>query len=749
MTPELLQLIAKVVEREQVGTLYLGKGARVRRFFFSSGEIHLLEPGKDCRFLPQPFLFDNDNISRAAVEEMAVRIRREPQSLAALLEERGQLPREQLENFYLEETLEEILLVMSRNGDHFFFEEGSVPEELLSPTQRHSGILLKKFVEALQRRRAELRDFVALFPSQEELLVLSEKGIQAQNAGQDWLFMQVADLIDGFRTIRSLLSDGFLFPHFTAMTLVHAAKTGWIKKTVFPELEDLRPDQLTPPQALAQIPVFTQAAEMAVDDLAIRGRLAEICLRAGEVDQAIFQFNLIGDVLQRRNEFVASLDTYREALRWDPDSILLQEKVVRTYLQFAETSFKNGQADDGRRLVEEALRYHGSSLHLYLRIVDSYDSMEEVLQVAVPRLLKIMNKAGEKQLPMQLFEELVTRDTQNDSLRKRFVNFLLDNGNKERAVRELELLAGSLLDRGESTEAQQIYEKIARLAPSEETEKRVERLQQHPNANRKLFRPTLAGMSFVFLLTLVGGYQLYALLLLVDLNSKADALVQQELPRAGSVDHREYCSDAALMLQDLRSFQRRHFATFWSGFASRTEGLLEKRTLFLEQQLLRKLETAFGEAERAEILGRADQAQLLYREVKRLGVGTLWEQRAAGRMTKLDTYLAKAEAYLDEAKRAEAMGELTEAFELYQSLLFEFPRSPAAKKLRIPITVESNPAGATVRLGNSIIGKTPVVVRVKPFESTRLTLERRGFENHELILENPTEPVVRVPLTRE
>ena len=42
MTPELRDLVVEVIGKEEVGTLFLGRGTRVRSIFFSGDAVHLL-----------------------------------------------------------------------------------------------------------------------------------------------------------------------------------------------------------------------------------------------------------------------------------------------------------------------------------------------------------------------------------------------------------------------------------------------------------------------------------------------------------------------------------------------------------------------------------------------------------------------------------------------------------------------------------------------------------------------------------
>ena len=75
--------------------------------------------------------------------------------------------------------------------------------------------------------------------------MLTEKGIAAGQDGKHWVFTKIVNLIDGFRTIRSILSDSPFFPHRTQQVLVAAVRQGWIRKTVFPELKEVDEDNLS------------------------------------------------------------------------------------------------------------------------------------------------------------------------------------------------------------------------------------------------------------------------------------------------------------------------------------------------------------------------------------------------------------------------------------------------------------------------------------------------------------------------
>lgn len=466
MTPELLQRIQRCHAEGEVGTLCLGLGSRTRRLFFSGSEVHLLETGVDRRVHPGRQLLDPEQLPRPLLDELAARIRSDEKRLSERLAERGLLPAAELAGFALDELIEEMLLACARHGKNFAFERGQVPEELLLPqAAAPPGVPMDRFLAALQERRCELNAFARSFPSLSEIVVLSEVGLRMQHTGDDWAFQQVAALVDGFRPVRAVLADSVLFPHATGRVLVTSLQRGLIKKTLFPEFQGLDPEQLAPREAARWADLLRASLAAAVDEMPLRQRLAVLCLRAGDADQAVGQLSTIGDMWEARGELTKALDNFREALRWEPEALILQEKVVRVYLRFAEQAFRTGKDDEGRQYLEEALCHNSNDLELYVRILDSYPDPEQAIQHALPRLLKIMMRAGHRDLAIALFEELVRRAPQHDALRKRFVNFLLDHDAQDRAVEELEQLANQLLERGAQLEAKAIYDKIAMLAP--------------------------------------------------------------------------------------------------------------------------------------------------------------------------------------------------------------------------------------------------------------------------------------------
>ncbi|MFQ5654627.1 MAG: hypothetical protein ACE5GW_07845 [Planctomycetota bacterium] len=745
---ELTELIQRLLDKSEVGTLFLGKGRRVRQVFFTGNAVHLLESGKEARVCPLPVILKNKRISHGMLDELVERVRREPQSLALLLEKRGLLSEEELRTLLRKEVTEELLMLIARSHRHFLFEPGNVPMELLLPSVRlRGGISAASLRKALSGRIAEAAELATIFPSLDELPVVSEQGIAAQAAGEQWVFAQVAKVVDGFRTLRGILAESPCFASITLRTLAKAAREGWIKKRRLPELEELDPSALTPQEAADKVPALEMAAGMAVDEIPVRVLLVRTLLRCDQRQRAVQELSRIGDICYIRQDLDAALASYREALRLDPHSPLAAEKVYKVLLKFATDSFAHGEPEAGRSHMEEALRFRGDDPELYLSIIESYGDDEAAVTQAAGRFAERLAGSGEMNLALDILSEVRRLFPDSDLVRTRQINFLLDNGHAEEALEELEFLAGSLLDRGKPEQAREIFEKIRRLAP--------ERLPSElPGAPRQERRVERRRFSFAFRMALaaflsLAAYQLYLGESIEKWNHRVYALAQERIPPSGSPEHREMQARTQRLHSELRTFQRRHFVSVFAPITKDLADIVERRDLYLAHQALASLSELALRAEREELKGQVDEARRLWAEIVRKGKGTLWQERAHRRLTELEGYHREATYLFEEAREADRTGRLQEAFELYGRLLMEYPLARVCEEVRLPVRVESEPPGALVLRGEEALGHTPLVVRLAPEEELILRILAPGHEPREITLHEPKEHTVRLELLED
>ncbi len=335
MTAELLKLLESLIVSGAVGVLNLGSGARARRVFFTGNELHLLEPGRECRFIPIPALLESEHISTDVIEEMTLRLNAGPGALSQMLAERGLLSPEERQVLGHDERVEEVLLILERAG-RFIFEEGNVPEEVLLPSALTVGVSLEELANALRDRLREQLEIDRTIPTVTEVPVVSSCGREILEAGDHWVFRQVGTLVDGHRTLRDLMKESPYFPHLTRQVLAAAIRQRWLKKTQFTELLELNPFDFSPCQAGEVMNQLEEAIETADDQLPLRRTLSLFSLRAGRVEKAVAELTTIGQFLHERGDTSGAVSGYREALRWEPNAPVARDNLVRLYTEAAD-----------------------------------------------------------------------------------------------------------------------------------------------------------------------------------------------------------------------------------------------------------------------------------------------------------------------------------------------------------------------------------------------------------------------------
>ncbi|MCI0652296.1 MAG: hypothetical protein L0Z55_10480 [Planctomycetes bacterium] len=747
MAIELVPLLEKIVASGDVGTLVLGKGNRARRLTFTGKDAHLIDAGRECRFVPGQALFENDRVSSAVFDEIVLALRATPQSLARLLLKRGLIAEEEAAPLLQRELIEESLhAIFFGAAEHFTFERGNVPEELLQRGAEGWQLPAQKLIDAIRVRFRERLEIAAVFPSADEVLAISEEGKSLLERGDNWLFSQLAVALNGTRTIKDVVAETYFYPHLSYQVLAAAVRQGWVKKTRFPEFAALRPSEAALESVPAIIAKMEEAVDMAQADEPLRRRLAAFYLRAGMVDRAIEQYCLLGDRHRARGETAAALTCYQEALRWDPNSLVLKKQLVDVNMEAAERARAARNDADERRCIGEALRYRKDDLELYLRAIRTFEGDEERILQVLPRMIETMEEDDRRDLALRFLARLQESFPNSTGIRRKHVNVLLDYGNKDAAIREIEYLAGIHLDRGERAEAQALYQKIAVLDPKRrDAREQVERLEpKKKTPGIKAWRPsTLFAVLLVMMLPVV-AYQFYAYGIYVELDRKAYALGDAPVPEMGTRAHQIYRAQTREVLRELRSFSRLHVISIWGGVCREIADDLDARLAFMDRQLDESLTRLWERAEEAKLRGRPLEASNYLKQLIAKGGNTRWETEASAAIAEIENYETQATELLRRARVAMASRGHEESFLLGRRILTEFPRSSAAREVSLPIVVESKPSQAIVQSGQMILGTTPLLLTMNPARPLCLVITRPGFEDAELLIEDPNSHVIQV-----
>ncbi|MFN0059254.1 MAG: hypothetical protein ACKVX7_12410 [Planctomycetota bacterium] len=745
----IVSLIEQVFAQADVGTLFLGKGQRVRQVFFSGEDAHLLAAGKDNRIVPVPGVLRRDRISGTALAELFAQLRSGARCAALTFQKYGLLDDEDIERYATREVLEELLWAVEVSGEHYLFEPGNVPESLLLPAEVETpAIASGLLVRALRHRLAERRAVREILPRFDEVLVLSERGMAAQHHPYHWHFAQVAALVDGFRTVHRILDDCPFFPQSTLSILTAAARQGWIKKTLLREVRELDVEKLGADEARQIAPYIERSLALAVDALPLRELLVELCYKTDDAHGALVHLEALGDGYAARANWTRALACYERCLQIETGSRPLREKVFQILLRNADQALHAGDLDVGRKFLEQASRYRKDSIDLYVRIVESYGTDISALSREALRLFEVLLRDNQPALAQSFLEQVVQRFPTDEALRRRYINFLLDRGGStQAAVRELETLAHQLLGRGETLAAQDIHRKILRLCPPT-MPSAAEKPPVATKLRRRHLQLTRAGLALCLMLGTFGAYQQIVYIGLERHWGEFKALAESPIPTLGTPAFEQEQQRSRNFLEGFTSFQRRHVLSIWSLAMQKTQSTANGRVQYLDYVLNSSRDRLKARANRAFLYGQFDEARELFGSLAKIAAGTRWEQDGRDGIRQVNEYLERSEHLLKSAQLAEARLDYEECFEIGRQIILDYPRSRAAKLVRIPVAIESRPVGARVLRGDEILGITPLVVLVDPFKATTLRVDLAGHRSRQLVIDGPVEHHQLIELRR-
>lgn len=114
------------------------------------------------------------------------------------------------------------------------------------------------------------------------------------------------------------------------------------------------------------------------------------------------------------------------------------------------------------------------------------------------------------------------------------------------------------------------------------------------------------------------------------------------------------------------------------------------------------------------------------------------------RIEVISQYLKEARLLYEKAYQLDKEGKIEEARQLLFQLINNYPKSELVPAAKIPVRIESTPAGARVYLNNQAIGVTPLKVYLPLRESTRLVVQYKGFRSYEQMIKGYERPLIKV-----
>lgn len=576
------------------------------------------------------------------------------------------------------------------------------------------GIPLDRVVLEAARRIDEWAILCKKIPNLEIIFDVCAERVEEMSQPTPWIQRLVLSLIDGQRSLGEVVGLSSLSEFEVCRTVDQLAESGWIV-----------PLQLTDLIRLGEKQLKRNQIELAIKYLAT-------ALECGGADARVFE--LMARALEKCDDLPAAAENRVAA----SEILLAQGDVVAAYshLEHASDLQPGDVAIAVRRLevfVEHCKEYS---------LTPSKDLVNEAIQVS-----RKLIESGETNRAVELLRKLDVIERGNLSLKSEMIEILLGRGLVAEAIAEYERLGSFLVARGEYEDARRIYRKILSLDHRRfdiaEKLKKIERM----STSRKGRKRRIALVAFVLVLVggAAGGYAYYSM--------QAQKIVDDSLHQV-SADPRVRQHSLERLRDVTERFRFAPAARSADDEARRLN--IESRHAKVDAELQRKDREDAAQARLDVALdkitaGKLEAALVELQKAIDLAPGEEWvaEHELEQQKVRLLDYLTEAEDLYARSREAIERLDYAAGFALGHTLRDEYPKSPFARMVRIPIEVDTVPSGATVELaGIDTPFETPCTLLVDPNMESYVTISLAGHESVVSRRLDHSRPSHTVPLFR-
>jgi len=732
---KLLKLFESLERRRPVGTLVLGRRGHGCELFIEEDRVYYAGreySGKvDIEGLLKSGLL-GQKISPGVLEAMIANSNLCLKPLPEILFQQGLLSAEERLALLEGNLQEEIFSRALHQGDSFGFQEEQVPLHLLGDDPRKAPVLLKDVIEMLRTRSDALAAIEALIPSRKEIPVVTEKGMARQSVSEgDYAERHLFSLIDGFRDLSQIIRDVAFYEFFVLSRIATAIQEGHLKKTVLPEIRDLNIGAVPREELERLLPAFKAAVKHAVDEIAVRERLAVVYERLGQADEAVIQYNFIGDALYRMKKTPKALKAFQRALELHPANTLVADKVVKIHQEAAAEALASGRREEALELLTDALVIRPDSQEILDRLLELHIASSGIRaladlcdrEVARSRALRDIGPA------LRILRTVLEQFPEEPLFRKKAVNLYIDFGMDMEAVAELEFLAAREVRLGQGARAQEIFEKIIRIDPGrEDIRRQLKRMERRAAVRRLPGKRVSLGKLCLILFVAAGMYQVWTYFAFQSLRGKG-SVWSSSAPRepqgvARSPEEKRLEEMSAQVDRFLRHYPL-------SAFGPEAHKLAETwhvEAIHLATQREKHKEEILSHAKRLQGEGWLQAAADVAKSLLAAEAGDPRRREAEEIIGKVDAYEKTSSDLRAKAETDLSAGDWIGAYGLLKQVIHDFPLSKAATGMELPVEIHTVPENVGLRLEGEDIGEAPRRIRLRTGKPPILEAEQTGFE---------------------
>lgn len=757
----ILKLLESLSRKSVVGTLVLGQKKRSFEVFIEDKLLHIFGR-KHLEKIDLHGLLDLEilggKISETSLETIVLATDLSSTTLPEALHSRGLIGAGEFEELARRHFREELFQRLISDPESFFFQEGYVPDSIIgqSSVSLEHPVHLDSFIELLQQRTEHLRLIRELIPNHDEVLVLTEKGMaRKQEASWDFGFQKILTLIDGFRNLRSVVDDGYLFRFYVESRIVEGLREGWIKKSLIPELRHVDPTRLTRTDAERYLPLFKTAIKYGTDEIGAREGLAKLLIRLDRKDEATNQYNFMGDTLYRMGKRGKAIRAYFEGLALKPNDPLISEKVLRIYVAEAQEKAAQGNTRESVELYRHALEIRPDSVQVYHALIDVLRQRQET-----SRVIDLCDQAtsrsrlnGDITVAAETIRHAVALFPANPIFHKKLINLFLDFHRTAEALDEMEKLAKLYIAGGKRDQGAILIDKILRTDPNRKhLWEHSKTPPRHVRKQARAFWKKLAVRYSLVALLAFGLYQYWTFRELEPLRKEqVFALSDPDWIRTESTLDGLLSSGLEHRLRELvaatEDFERTYPMSLLRYEARYLREQFEAAVGRLESVRESRKKEIFDRGRRLLSEGSFDEARALLRLLRTCPEGDVWRQRAEEELVNNQKYEERAFAIFQKAEQALGEGDWVRSHRLMNHLLSDYPLAGIIRKIFFPVKVETiPPGGALLPDGQDAPLHSPHIFNVTPGTPRMLTVSHPGFDSTTIELAPDLGPTLVVRL---
>ncbi len=759
---KLLSMLETSSQKNEVGTLILCQKEDTFEIYIENQKIYLTSE----KFLGKVDLHSlsilqqrDSKFDSSHLESILQSTNLQSNVLAEALQTQGLIDQSDFEFLVCNQLIEEILHVAEDNQGSIFFQRDHIPEKLIGSKSlvANHPIALEDVLKATRNRIQDHKKISQFIPDSKEVFVLTERGMATQH--DDLGLKQIFPLLDGFRDLSTVIEVSNLFANYIEIRIIECLQEGWIKKTLLPEIRNTDPTTLSLDEAERYIPIYKTAIKYGADELLVRQKFAQLLLHLDKVEEAVIQFNFIGDTLFQMGKRGQALQAYFEGLKLSGNHTMIGEKILRIYHTEANERHAHGQSQEAIKLYKNALEVdpdHRETLHQLLDLLVESKDLKAIMELC-DYVRGRAKDLGESELAFEIVQTALEALPGQPTLIRKRINLLLDFNQYAEALDEMESLALHYIQNGNIDKGSMLVDKILRMDSSRSHLYKYSKTPPSGVEKERMVKKKRFALRACLLLVVAAlCYQLYTYFLLDDIRreqSRAlDAKSLSNLPQTLGEENLIIPGPRERELHSLsekaEAFIRSHPLSFF-----RLEAKALGKTFTDACSHLKELRSQHKNSILDEITQLLSQGKLATAKTKlkllsslpaddavKIKANQLYEESS-----KEDT---DAESLFERSLKYRKEGKLRETTDTLKLLVKKFPKSRWASQASFPIHISSAPLQVTLKTRDGRLLTTPCELEVPAGEDLTVFAEKIGFHSKRFKIKFDAGPQVKIVLSQ-